>query len=293
MVRLKIKKFWIDRSGQIKGLINRTIPFSSVDGPGNRFVIFFQKCNFNCLYCHNPETINLCNNCGFCIPLCPTKALVSKKNRVLWKRKRCIFCDNCLKVCPHNSSPKAYFKNVDELFLEIKKVHKYIRGITVSGGEPTLQIDFLTELFEKVKKSGLTTFLDTNGSIPLWKYPRFTKTLDMAMVDIKSTDPKEHKKLTDFPLENVVENMKYLHSIGKLYEVRTVIVPQILNNKKNVDFTSKLIASTNKNIRYKIIKYRPFGVREDLIQSCSPTKEKMLQLKSLAQKNGLKKIVLL
>ena len=62
--------------------INRIIPFSNVDGPGNRFAVFLQECNVNCLYCHNPETINRCNSCGICITTCPAGALSWKEKVV-------------------------------------------------------------------------------------------------------------------------------------------------------------------------------------------------------------------
>lgn len=70
------------------GYINKIIPFSSVDGPGNRTAIFLQGCNFNCVYCHNPETINLCNNCGLCVRQCPTEALHIEENIVIWDKSK-------------------------------------------------------------------------------------------------------------------------------------------------------------------------------------------------------------
>ena len=141
-----------------KGLVNRILPFSSVDGPGNRTAIFLQGCNFNCLYCHNPETINICNNCGTCINACPHKVLSSKDTKVFWNKSVCTNCDECLKACGRNSSPKAISMTVVDVLKEIKKTKSFISGITVSGGECTLQAEFLTELFTEVKKMGLTYF---------------------------------------------------------------------------------------------------------------------------------------
>ena len=75
-------------------IINKIIPFSSVDGPGNRVVIFLQGCNISCLYCHNPETINTCINCGECIETCPTEAIsIGIDGRIVWNEKKCIDCD--------------------------------------------------------------------------------------------------------------------------------------------------------------------------------------------------------
>ena len=180
-----------------------------------------------------------------------------------------------------------------ELIAEILKVKKYIRGITLSGGEPTLQIDFIAQLFQEAKKLDLTTFVDTNGSIPLQDKKELLKYLDKAMVDLKSTTDKEHKKLTGVPLENVVENIRFLFSVGKLYEVRTVIVPDFLDNEANVDFVSSLIASLDKTIRYKLIKYRSWGVREGLLSAPSPTSQAMNKLVELAKSKGLTNIIVL
>ena len=88
---------------------------------GNRMSIFFQGCNYNCLYCHNPETINKCVSCEKCIDFCPTKALSSVNFKVVWDKKKCIDCGMCTKVCPRNSSPKVEELSVLDLVLEIKK----------------------------------------------------------------------------------------------------------------------------------------------------------------------------
>ena len=104
-----------------KALLNKIIPFSNVDGPGNRMAIFFQGCSFSCLYCHNPETISLCNNCGDCIKTCPVKALNLINNKVVWNEDKCINCDTCLKTCKNLSSPKVKEVDVDYLFNRINK----------------------------------------------------------------------------------------------------------------------------------------------------------------------------
>ncbi len=277
----------------VKGLVNRIIPFSSVDGPGNRTAIFFQGCNFNCLYCHNPETINPCNNCGLCISSCHYNALSMVNGKVNWNKAVCVKCDECLRACNRNSSPKAVEMTVEELITEIKKVKSFISGITTSGGECTLQLEFLTGLFREVKKLGLTTFADTNGYVPLADKKDFLEVMDKAMVDIKSFDNKEHIMLTSRDNKTILENVKFLASIDKLFEVRTVIVPEILDNYNNVNQISRLIAELNPKIRYKIIKYRPLGVRTEMINSYTPRDDMMNELCYMAKDNGLDDVVLL
>ncbi|MCB2290112.1 YjjW family glycine radical enzyme activase [Clostridium sp. CS001] len=281
----------------VKGLVNRIIPFSSVDGPGNRTAIFLQGCNFNCLYCHNPETINVCNNCGECVSAChynalEIKGMQSKPSKVTWDKDACTSCDECIKICKRNSSPKPLSMTVEEVITEIEKNKVFISGITVSGGECTLQSEFLTELFIEVKKLGLTCYVDTNGSIPLWEHEDLVDVMDMAMVDMKSYDSQEHKMLTGMDNTTVIENINYLAKLNKIYEIRTVIVPEVLDNYRNVDEISRLIASLNPEIRYKLIKYRQLGVRLDMVNSYTPNDEYMDELQRIAINNGCKNIVL-
>lgn len=275
-----------------KGLVNKILPFSSVDGPRNRTVIFLQGCNFNCLYCHNPETINQCKRCGECVKHCSYSALSKIDDKIIWNKEMCSYCDRCLEVCKNNSLPRAVIMGVDEIIEEITKVKSFISGITVSGGEAALQDKFVADLFKRVKEIGLTTFLDTNGSIPLNNKCELGEYMDMAMVDLKSYNPKEHIHLTGMDNGIILENIKYLSSINKLYEVRTVIVPNVLDNDYNVDMISKLIAKLDTKIRYKLIKYRPIGVRIELLNSYVPSDDMMNKLRDLAADNGCKEVII-
>ncbi|MCT4507186.1 MAG: YjjW family glycine radical enzyme activase [Tepidibacter sp.] len=276
-----------------KGLVNRILPFSSVDGPGNRSVIFMQGCNFNCLYCHNPETINICNNCGKCIGICPNKALKFRKNIVEYDSSLCTQCGLCLKACDRNSDPRANSMSVEDILNKINKVKNFVSGVTVSGGECTMNLKFLLELGERVKEIGLSYFIDTNGSISLKNHLKFVDVVDKFMLDVKSFDKKEHIKLTGQDNTNVLENLKFLLEKDKLYEVRTVIVPEVLNNKNNVDNVSKIIAKYNTNVRYKLIKYRQLGVRQDKLISYTPGQNLMEEYKEIVTKNGCKNVVII
>ncbi|OPJ57220.1 YjjW family glycine radical enzyme activase [Alkalithermobacter paradoxus] len=272
-------------------LVNKIIHFSSVDGPGNRMAIFLQGCNFDCLYCHNPETINTCSHCKVCSRECESNAISIIKDKIVWNKTLCKDCDKCVVTCTKNSSPKTIQMSVEDILKEIKRIKPFISGITVSGGECTLQSNFVTKLFKEVKNIGLSTFLDTNGYLPLDEMCELVSVMDMAMIDVKSYDSKEHMMLTGKDNKTVIENVKYISNINKLYEVRTVIVPDILNNYYNVDMISKLIASLNSNIRYKLIKYRPIGVRTEIIKSYTPDEKTMNGLSELARRNGCENVI--
>src|SRR5512139_897446 len=99
-----------------RGWINHILPQSFVDGPGNRVVVFLQGCNLNCLYCHNPYTINLCTDCGLCVDTCPSGALSITEGRVYWNREVCTECDTCIQTCPYNSSPRIMSMSSQDLW---------------------------------------------------------------------------------------------------------------------------------------------------------------------------------
>lgn len=243
----------------MKAAINKIISFSNVDGPGNRCSIFFQSCPFRCLYCHNPETINMCINCGECVKTCPVNALQMVDGQVIWDKKGCVECDTCIKTCKHLASPKIDWMSVEDVIEHIKSIKPFIRGITVSGGECMNHADFLLELFKETKQLGLTCLIDSNGYYDFEDYPELISVCDGVMLDVKATSDDFHYFVTQQHNAMVLKNLRYLLSINKLEEVRTVILPEFEDeNTKTVTDVSKIIQS---QCRYKLLKYRYFGVR--------------------------------
>ena len=241
--------------------VNKIIPFSNVDGPSNRMAIFFQGCPFNCRFCHNPETINMCNNCGDCIRTCPVNALSLKEGKVVWDKDVCVGCDTCIKTCTHNASPKITMMSVDEVLEQVKRVAPYIAGITLSGGECTLRKDFIIELFPKVKEMGLTTLLDSNGYLDFEKESEILEYCDGVMLDVKAYKKDFSDWLIRYPNEVILKNLHYLLSVGKLEEVRTIIFPD--RDKENTETVTYVAGVIQDECRYKIIRYRQFGVRDE------------------------------
>ena len=250
----------------MKAVINRIIPFSSVDGPGNRTAIFLQGCNINCKYCHNPETRKMCVQCGTCVKNCPAGALsFDADGKVAFDPAKCVQCDTCIHVCPNDSSPRTCEMTPEEVYAKVKKQIPFIRGISVSGGECMLHPDFLTELFRLAKQDGLGTLIDSNGTISFEDYPELMEVSDGVMLDIKAFEPEEHKEVTDVTNEMVLKNAVYLAKTSKLYEVRAVIVPDLYDTENSVRKIGDFLAPYLKihDIRVKIIAYRPMGVREE------------------------------
>lgn len=280
----------------MRAIVNKIIPFSSVDGPGNRTSIFLQGCNMDCKYCHNPETRGVCIHCKACVPGCPTKALsVNEKGKVEYDLTKCIHCDRCIHTCLYDSSPKVRNLTVEQTYQYVKKQIPFVRGITVSGGECMLYPTFLEELFTLAKQDGLSTLIDSNGSILFSEHPALLEVTDGVMLDIKAFFPEDHKHVTGTDNAMVLENARFLGGCGKLYEVRCVIVPNLYDAKENIRAMSKFLAPLLliHDIRIKLIAYRPMGVREEYKSYATPTQEYLQELEQILREDGFSDIILI
>lgn len=272
--------------------VNKIIPFSCVDGPGNRTAVFLQGCNFNCKYCHNPETIHPCINCGVCVAYCKPQALRMENGRVRYDITKCVSCDECFRHCPHGASARTREMTAGQVMEEIKKNMPFIRGITVSGGECTLWRDFLLELLTLARAAGLTTLLDSNGSRDFSRDPQLMAVTDGVMLDVKAWSREDHEAVTGGDNAMVLRNLQWLAENGKLTEVRTVIVPKLFDCAGTVEQVSRLLARANSlKTRYKIIRYRPMGVREAYKSLVPPTGQELTRLGDLARSFGLTEVV--
>ncbi|GAU78562.1 radical SAM protein [Fusibacter sp. 3D3] len=236
------------------GYIRNMIKNSAVDGPGNRFVVFLQGCQFNCLYCHNPETIKS-------ITLLTAKEVLEVREY----------------------SPKA-------LVDTILPYKDYISGVTFSGGECTLQLPFLMAVCALLKAEGIHILIDTNGHIPLERLKRLCEHVDGFMLDLKALDSKNHKALTGLDNAQVLENFIVLNEAHKLYEIRTVIIPELVDDKALIDWVS---AHDGCHLRYKLIAFRNHGVKGEGTKLTPPDTAYMRSIEKYAIQKGFKNIVLI
>lgn len=274
--------------------INKILPYSVVDGPGNRVAIFFQRCNIHCAYCHNPETQNLCRNCGACVEECPGKALRMVNGQVCWAAEKCLGCDRCIQVCPNRASPKVTEMTPKQVFEKICESLPFIRGITVSGGECSLYPEFLEKLFLLTREKHLTALMDCNGTIDLSRYPGLMALCDGVMLDVKSWDPEVFSSLTGGSGRNVKKNLLWLSQQGKLEEVRIVCVPGRVDAEDCIlGIADVLGQKETEKVLLKLIRFRRFGVRGELSNWPSPSMETMLEWKDLAMGAGFRRILVL
>lgn len=210
-------------------LVSRVLPFSCVDGLGNRLVLFLQGCNFRCPGCHNPHTIRLCDDCGDCLAVCPSGALAMSEGKVHWQEALCTDCDACLEACPRSANPKTRQMSVAEVLALLRRYGPLLTGVTVSGGEATTQLPFVIALFTAIKAAPdlarLTCLLDSNGSLGETGWQRLLSVLDGAMIDLKGWREPVHLALTGRGRERVLASLRWLAAHDRLAEVRLLLVP--------------------------------------------------------------------
>ena len=210
---------------------------SFVDGPGIRTTVFFKGCNLRCAWCHNPESQSgtpqlmvygdKCVGCGKCLEKCPHDL------------KSCELCGKCELYCPAEARRvcgKAY--TVEELLPEILADKLFYDtsggGVTFSGGECMLQLDFLCEILQKCRESGIQTAVDTAGHVPFSHFERILPFTDLFLYDIKSMDPQIHKAYTGVDNALILENLSKLLARGARVWIRVPVVAGINDTEEEM-----------------------------------------------------------
>ena len=251
----------------IRATVSKVLTYSIVDGPGNRLVVFLQGCNFNCVACHNPHTIGECNHCGDCIPACHADALSMIDGRVLFNPMNCDQCDDCLAACPIDANPMVREYSVEEIVALAREHRPFLSGITVSGGEPTRQLTFITALFKAIKAddalAGLDCFIDSNGHLGRSGWEALLPVTDGVMLDIQGFDNALHRSLTGKENLKSLASARLLHDAGKLYELRFLLVPGKTDVDTELDELADFVNELGGDVRVRLNAFQHHGARNE------------------------------
>lgn len=253
----------------LQATVSKILTWSCVDGPGNRLAIFLQGCNFNCPSCHNPHTIGQCDHCGICIPACPAEALSLVDRRIVFDPSACDHCDACLRACPISASPMTHTYDLDEMVAIVRANRPFLTGVTVSGGEATLQLKFVAALFACIKTdpelAGLTCFIDSNGHLGEQAWQRVLPVTDGVMLDIKAFGGDTHIGLTGRGNERSLASARTLYAAGKLYELRFLMIPGRTDTEFELGQLINFAASLDRNLRIRLNAFQHHGVRGEAL----------------------------
>lgn len=226
------------------GLVFNIQRFSINDGPGIRTTVFLKGCPLECKWCHNPESQKLkpellyikesCVGCGKCEAVCKNGVhIFDGEHRVL--RDKCIACGKCEDICSINALEIAG-KYVDADFVIQEALRDKLfydtsgGGITLSGGEPFLQFDFMLEILRLAKKNGLHTCIETCGFTDREKIIEAGDYTDIFLYDWKISNPELHREYTGVSNERISENLNALNDISANVILRCPVIPGVNDN---------------------------------------------------------------
>ena len=175
---------------------------------------------------------------------------------------------------------------------DLAPARPFISGLTVSGGECTLQPDFLAELLPLARAAGLHTLLDSNGNAPPSVWDRLAPLADGVMLDLKAIDEGLHRRLTGAPLAPVQTSLLHLTGLGKLSEVRHLVVPGYTDDQDHLAALARWLARVAPGVPLVLLTFRPHGVRGPLAATPSPTAQTMHRLADLARQCGMGRVTI-
>jgi pyruvate formate lyase activating enzyme len=259
---------------EVTGTIFDIKRFAVHDGPGIRTTVFFKGCPLRCAWCHNPESMkiqrqivffeNKCIGCGECFKRCPNGAVIATPEGRKYYRDKCKLCGTCVEYCYAEATVmQGKIVNVEEVVEEVKKDMPFYKnsngGMTISGGEPTLQPEFCSAIFEACQKEGMHTALDTSGHVKLETLKEILKHVDLILYDIKHLDPAIHKEYTGVSNELILSNLREINKLGIPIEIRMPTIPGINDTESNLLALCNLVDELRSIERIRLLPYHRLG----------------------------------
>jgi pyruvate formate lyase activating enzyme len=249
--------------------------YSIHDGPGIRTTVFFKGCPLGCLWCHNPEGIDMapelmhwpsrCSRCYACISACPPGAISKDgSGAVVIDKNTCDLCGKCAEACLYDAMQVVGKETtVDDLVREIEKDRVFYEqsggGATFSGGDPLAQPEFLEELLDALRDRGIRTAVDISGFAPAPLLDRISGRTDLILFDLKIMDEAKHRDLTGVPNARILENLKRLAANGTEVWVRITLLAGVNDDEENIDATIAFLKSLRNIKNIGLLPYHSGG----------------------------------
>jgi pyruvate formate lyase activating enzyme len=295
--------------GERGGLIFNIQPFSIHDGPGIRTTVFMKGCPLSCEWCANPDSQHAhaeiltrdirCVRCGRCVEACPSGAVAIDEDvrEIDWAR--CDLCLQCAPLCSTGAlAVSGTHLTVGDLVHEVEKDRPFYKnsggGVTISGGEPLLQWEFVAQVFRACRDKGIHTALDTSGHAPWENLESVLEHVDLALYDVKHMDSDVHRRRTGAGNELILSNLE--RSARKLRTwIRIAVVPGFNDSDADVrriaDFAFPLGVEKVSLLPYHgwgEARYRAMGREYPMKGANTLSDDRMAELCAIVTTAGLK-----
>ncbi len=296
----------------MKGTIFDIKRYAIHDGPGIRTTVFFKGCTLRCQWCHNPEGIKFeheimfrssrcAEDCWDCIPCCPKRAIEEKGKLIVIDHDKCDLCGVCGDVCAYEAVAIVGREvTVPEIIDEVEKDQLFYDesrgGVTISGGEPLAQGDFLLELLEELNKRDIHAAVDTSGCVPYEILDVVSQRADLILYDLKVMNEKRHRVFTGEPNGQILENLRRLNEKGNDIIIRMPVIKGLNDDQENIQSMVDFLLPLRKTWQINLLPFHRGGEGKlerlnkkiPLVDFKTPTEKKLEEIRDRLSSYGFR-----